>query len=273
MESLYGKDFSDMQNLLGLEDLKETIAELGDTSADTHLKLDLAGRDPDDGMNDVAYQKGCFLLNLMEQTVGRKKFDRFLTDHFKNHAFQTITTEQFIEEYKTMLIAGDTTAAAAIDIDRWVYGPGIPDNCPKIVSERFNAVEKQVNAWKNGTAASKLVTKNYSTYEWMRFLRSLPSSMTSQQMKDLDEAFHFSATGNSEILFCWLEHVISNEYKPNYPAVKNFLTSVGRRKFVKPLFSALVKTPEGKKFALDIYKEARPNYHPITQETIDEIVK
>ena len=56
-----------MQKILGQEDLMETITELGDTSKDTHLKLQLEGRDPDDGMNDVAYEKGCNLLLLIEE--------------------------------------------------------------------------------------------------------------------------------------------------------------------------------------------------------------
>ncbi len=272
MEALYGKDISDMQSLLGFEDLKETVAELGDTSADTHLKLKLDGRDPDDGMNDIAYEKGHFLLLLMEQTVGREKFDRFLSNHFRNHAFHTITTEQFIEEYKNDLIQNDSTLAAKIDIDKWIYGPGIPANCPQIHSALFEAVAKNVDAWKNGTPAKSLNTAKYTTNEWIRFLRYLPSTLTEKQMQELDDTFHFSKTGNSEILFCWLELVIANKYTPNYPALKEFLIQVGRRKFVKPLFAALVKTPEGKIFAKEIYSSARPNYHPITQATVDEIL-
>lgn len=272
MEALYGKDISDMQSLLGFEDLKETIADLGDTSADTHLKLNLEGRDPDDGMNDVAYEKGHFLLLLMEQTVGREKFDAFLNKHFRSHAFQTISTEQFIEEYNRDLIGNDTASAKKIDIDRWVYGPGIPYNCPKIHSVLFEEVAKQVEAWKKGASASSLQTKKYTTNEWIRFLRYLPSTLSENQMKELDETFHFSKTGNSEILFCWLELVIANKYTKNYPALKEFLIQVGRRKFVKPLYAALAKSPEGKIFAKEIYSTARPNYHPITQATIDELL-
>ncbi|MBK7849764.1 MAG: M1 family metallopeptidase [Bacteroidetes bacterium] len=272
MESLYGKDVSDMQSLLGFEDLKETIAEFGDTSADTHLKLNLEGRDPDDGMNDVAYEKGHFLLLLMEQTVGREKFDAFLNKHFSSHAFQTISTEQFIEEYNRDLIGNDTASAKKIDIDRWVYGPGIPNNCPKIHSVLFEEVSKQVDAWKKGASASSLQTKKYTTNEWIRFLRYLPSTLSENQMKELDETFHFSKTGNSEILFCWLELVIANKYTKNYPALKEFLFQVGRRKFVKPLYAALAKSPEGKILAKEIYSTARPNYHPITQATIDELL-
>ncbi|HNS11490.1 MAG TPA: M1 family metallopeptidase [Bacteroidia bacterium] len=273
MEALYGKDFADMQTLLGVEDLRETIAELGENSKDTHLKLDLAGRDPDDGMNDVAYEKGRLLIVLMEQTFGREKLDNFLRNHFKNHAFGTITTEQFIEEYNRDLVGNDTAKAKAVDIERWIYNAGIPENAPKISSVRFENVARQVEAWKSGTKASSLDTKQYTTNEWLRFLGLLPAKLSQEQMKDLDDAFHFSKTGNSEILFAWLEKVINNQYKENYPVLKTFLIEIGRRKFVKPLFAALVRTPEGKKFALEIYKESRPNYHYVTQTTIDGILE
>lgn len=272
MEALYGKDFADMHALLGLEDLQETIAELGDTSADTHLKLNLEGRDPDDGMTNVAYEKGHFLLLLIEQTIGREKFDAFLKKYFSDHAFQTITTEEFLKEYYENLIGSDSSLTEKIKIEDWIYKPGLPGNCPKIQSAKFEAVKNEVEEWKNGKTASALNTKNYSTNEWLRFLRLLPDQMTLEKMKELDATFHFSSTGNSEILFAWLEHVISNKYTEAYPALREFLTHVGRRKFVKPLFAAMVKTEDGKTMAKDIYKLSRANYHSITQQTIDEIL-
>ncbi len=272
MEALYGKDFADMQTLLGVEDLKETMAELGEKSDDTHLKLKLDGRDPDDGMNDIAYEKGRLLILLIEQTFGREKLDIFLRNHFKNHAFGTITTEQFIEEYKKDLVGTDSAKEKIIDIEQWIYAPGIPANAPQIRSVRFENVAKQVELWKSGTKASALQTKDYTTNEWLRFLGLLPEKLNHDQMRELDATFHFSETGNSEILFAWLERVVNNGYKENYPQVKKFLIDIGRRKFVKPLFSALVKTPEGKEFAKEIYKESRPNYHYVTQATIDGIL-
>jgi hypothetical protein len=47
---------------------------------------------------------------------------------------------------------------------------------------------------------------------------------------------------------------------------------VGRRKFLKPIYTELMKTPEGQRLARAIYAEARPGYHPIAQATIDGIV-
>jgi len=272
MEALYGKSFADMQALLGLEDLKETVAELGYSSEDTHLKLNLEGRNPDDGVTDVAYEKGHFLLLLIEQTVGREKFDAFLKNYFSKHKFQSITTEQFLAEYRSDLIQNDSDAAKKIDIEKWVYGPGIPDNCPKIISERFNAVDSTVEEYKKGKPAIQLNTKDYSSNEWQRFIRSLPEQLTVHQMKELDDAYHFTKSGNSEILSVWFEHVITSKYSPAYPALEDFLVNVGRRKFCKPLYSSLAKTPDGLEFAKRIYAKARPNYHSVTRGTIDELL-
>ena len=271
MESLYGKDFADMQSLLGLEDLKNTINELGETSADTHLKLNLEGRDPDDGVNDIAYEKGHFLLLLIEENVGREKFDQFLKNYFHKHAFGTITTEQFLEEYKNDLLNNNSELEKKININEWIYSPGLPKNCPTITSAKFDEVAKQVEQWRIKGNAQQLTTKGYSTYEWLRFIGLLPEKMTIFQMKDLDDAFHFTTSGNSEILFAWLEKSIENNYEAAYPALKEFLNQIGRRKFVKPLFMAMVKTEKGKEMARSIYATARPNYHSITQQTIDEI--
>jgi len=49
--------------------------------------------------------------------------------------------------------------------------------------------------------------------------------------------------------------------------------SVGRRKYLKPLYEVLVKTPDGRARAAAIYKKARPGYHPIAAATVDGIVK
>ena len=54
--------------------------------------------------------------------------------------------------------------------------------------------------------------------------------------------------------------------------MEEFLTTVGRRKFVKPLFEELVKTPAGLVRAGAIFEKAKPGYHPITATAVDEIL-
>ena len=79
-------------------------------------------------------------------------------------------------------------------------------------------------------------------------------------------------SGNSEILHQWLLMAIRNDYALAYPKLEEFLVSVGRRKFLKPLYSELVKTEAGRLRAMTIYRKARPGYHPIAVATLDEIL-
>ncbi|MEM7350532.1 MAG: M1 family aminopeptidase/hydrolase, partial [Acidobacteriota bacterium] len=71
MEELHGEAYATMLTALGQQDLEQQVARLADVQRDTHLFLDLAGRDPDDGMTDIAYEKGYFFLRMLEEAVGR----------------------------------------------------------------------------------------------------------------------------------------------------------------------------------------------------------
>lgn len=269
-EAMHDKDYVDMLWELGYQDMKAAVANLD--SKDTHLKLDLKGRDPDIGLTDIAYEKGAAFLQLIEQTVGREQMDQFLRAYFDNHAFKTINTEQFIIYLYDHLLKGNSSWQSKINIDAWVYGPGIPDNCPRPGKVRFQKAEAASAAFLKGAAAATLNTADWSTYEWMHFLRNLPKPMKQQQMADLDKVFHFSNTGNSEIAAIWYLQAIHADYTPAFPVLKEFLYVTGRQKFLEPLYEALIQTDKGRQMAKDIYKIARPNYHPLTQAMIDKIV-
>src|SRR6185295_15635767 len=71
---------------------------------DTKLELDLAGRDPDDGMNDIAYKKGALFLRLIEETVGRARWDEYLRSYFDRHAFQSMDTAACLADLRARLI-------------------------------------------------------------------------------------------------------------------------------------------------------------------------
>ena len=47
---------------------------------------------------------------------------------------------------------------------------------------------------------------------------------------------------------------------------------VGRRKFLKPLYAELAKTPAGKQRALALYHRARSRYHAVSTATLDELL-
>lgn len=273
MEAIAGRDYSEMLAQLAKQELVEELETLGAGSADTKLQLDLAGRDPDEGMTNIAYDKGYFFLRLVEETVGREKWDAFLKKYFDTFAFQNMTTARFVTYLRENLVQGDKALEDKLKIDEWIYSAGLPSNAPQVRPKEFERVEAQVKLWADGTPAKELNTENWTTHHWLHFLQKLPHDLKLEQMAELDAAFKFTGTGNAEILNAWLLRAIATQYKPAYPALEKSLTSMGRRKFLKPLYTELAKTPEGLELARRIYAKARPTYHPVAYTTIDELLK
>jgi leukotriene-A4 hydrolase len=271
IEAVYGKPRREMEATLGRRSLEEEM--LGLEERDEILHVDLKGRDPDEGFTGVPYEKGALFLRWLEESVGREKFDKFVRDYFDAHAFKSITTDTFVEHLNKNLLAKNPNVSRA-DVNEWIEKAGLPKNAPQPKSDAFAKVETQVNAWlKNDVTASGVNTKNWTTQEWLHFLTKLPANIGAERMSELDKTFNLTTRGNSEIAFQWLMMSIRNNYTPAFPRLEEFLTSIGRRKFVRPLFEELAKTPEGKTRAEAIYTKARPGYHPITQSSVDAILK
>lgn len=271
MEALYGESYVDMMVVLGRQDLQNTIEDLGADSPDTCLFLNLKDRDPDDGMNLIAYEKGFFMLKHVANTIGKENFDAFLKKYFATFGFKGMDTERFITYFNQEIVKGDTALEARLGIKDWIFKPNLPETCPAVHSARFDAVDEAVTAWGQGTFKIES-TKDWSTHEWLRFIRNLPQTMEQDEMEKLDATFRFTASQNCEIAAAWFVHVIRNRYEVGYDALHQFLCKVGRRKFLSPLYKELMKTEEGAEIAKDIYKEARPNYHSVAVSTYDEMV-
>jgi leukotriene-A4 hydrolase len=262
-EKLYGREYSEMLWLLGVREVNDELPTLA--AKDQHLYVDLTGRDPDLAPG-LVYEKGALFLRLLEETAGRERWDEFLRAYFDKFAFQPMTTPVFVNHLKSTL----PDVLQQVNIDEWIHGPGLPANAPKPQSAAFTRVEEQARAFAAGGSAAALPS-NWSSHERVHFIQSLPV-VSPDRLRELDRRFGFSSSGNSEVLSAWLERAIDAKYKDAWPAIERFLTVQGRRKFLKPLYEKLAKTPEDLAFAKAIYAKARPTYHPVSQVTIDEVL-
>ena len=266
MESLYGKAKAEMLATLARQDLNATLAEL--PAEDTHLKLALENRNPDDGMNDIAYNKGYFFLRTIEEKIGREKFDAFLKNYFQSHAFGVMTTEGFIDILTTELLTKEQ--ADAIGIDEWIYSAGLPANTAVVQSAELEKVDELRLKWEGDEIKnSDLPWNNWSYQERYRFLSNVNYNLSLTKIQSLDESFHISKIGNSEVLFAWLMLSIQTKNEAVFADLATFLEKVGRRKFVAPLYEAMENNGYHVT-ALSIYAHCRGNYHAVTQNTVDE---
>jgi leukotriene A-4 hydrolase/aminopeptidase len=272
VERLYGERAATQASLLGREDLAQTLTELTGPG-DSRLYIDLTGRDPDDGLTDIAYEKGCLFLTMLERAVGRAKFDPFLRAWFDEHAFQPVTTGQFRRFIVARLLNGDEPRAAALHIDDWISGEGLRADAPDFNAGVFEEQTARARAFSSAEPRTKPApAEKWNTAEWLHFLQALPATISAADLAGLDAAYGFTKSPNAEIAAQWLELAIRAKYEPAYPRLEQFLIGIGRRKFLTPLYTALAKTPEGLARAKAIYAKARPGYHPIAQGTIDKLL-
>jgi leukotriene-A4 hydrolase len=272
VEDIYGRDQADMEAVLGMGELREELRLLPEK--DQILHVDLNGRDPDDGMTQIPYEKGALFLRTMEQTFGRARFDAFLRAYFDEHVFQSITTADFVAVLRDRLLSQGPLSPQSIDLDAWLERPGLPAGFTEPASSRLAVIDQVAKSWLLGSVATgKIGAGEWSTQEWLRFLLGLPEKVSAEKMTELDQTFGLTARVNSEIAHQWLLMSIRNDYKPADARLESYLISIGRRKLVLPLYRALLATPEGRERAHAIYSKARQSYHPITADSIDRLMK
>ncbi|MCE3263398.1 MAG: aminopeptidase [Pseudoduganella sp.] len=272
LESLYGKEVAELN--LQVEQA-EAIASLKDIAP---AKQALLTKDPDtnpDTYTDegLAYPKGAWLLHTLEQRAGRELFDPFLRGWFDQHAFQSVTTEEFLDYLRKNLLAKKPDIMADAELDEWLYGSAIPASAQRVNSPRLAALDAKREAWLKGElAAGALEPQGWIALEWMHFLNGIDSKANAAQMKELDEAFKLRSTRNNEIGFRFFLASVHAGYDVREP-LNAFLMSVGRQKFVVPLYKALLANPNEAAWARSVYAKARPRYHPETQGSVDKLLK
>ena len=269
MEHVYGVERAKMEIALAMRGLAAELRRL--PKPDQILHVDLAGRNPDDGMTAVPYDKGAAFLRRLEEVIGRAEFDAFLRSWFDAHAFQSVTTADFEQWLNQELLDQQPDVAAQIDLDTWIHAGGLPADAPTPRAAAFEAVDSvrnQVAAEKSAAALAN--SDDWNTQQWLRFLDGLPADAS--LLAALDEARDFTNSGNSEILAAWLAIAIAADYQPAMPRLQQFLLEVGRRKFLVPLYKALLAAPDGRARAMAIYRQARPRYHSVSTGTLDKLL-
>lgn len=267
VEAVYGKAQADEEFIIASDDLRREMKET--PPAAQRLVPDV--EDADDAGSDFAYVKGAWLLRTLEARFGRDVFDAYLRGYFDHFAFQSITTEQMLDWLKPNLLDKYPGKMSLDEVKRWIYEPGVPDDAPVPTSPRLAAIASARAEWLEGRrAAADLGAKDWNTHEWMYFLDGLPGKLTHEQLAALDAAWHLDGSPNAEIARRWYLAAIAADYRPARAEMAKYMTRIGRRYLVVPLYEALAKTPDGKAFARRVYAKAKAGYHPMTQASIEK---
>jgi aminopeptidase N len=271
-EVVYGEKRAGQEYALSFAAVEDMVEVLGADSPLTAMRTP-AGSSPFDTETAAIYDKGTVFLKTVESIVGRDKFDPWLTQWFNSHAFQPATSEMFLADLRQNLIKGDAVLEEQLMLDDWVYGTSLPANALRPDEAAFADVDRAVSSYAASDALPFEAWGGWSTAERMRFLQEVPQQRNATQLAALDRALGLSTTGNNEIKFLWLELALRNRYQPAVQAAEMFLGTVGRNKFVSPLYQALHDQGEwGAAIAGPLYQRTRAGYHSMTRGNVDKVL-
>jgi aminopeptidase N len=271
-EAIFGVKEAKMQDVLSRKSLYDNMEDYGPSNPETQLKVNVDGKNADDSLSDIPYEKGYAFLQTVENVVGREQFDAFITEYFNSHAFQSITTEDFLKYFNEKLIKSDKTLADKIKAEEWIYKPGIPSNITQAISEDFNAIDQIQKTWRQ-SGIKGLSQKIKSTNEKQHFIDYLPKDISEKEMAAIDAEFNFTRGGNFVVKRQWFVIAIRQQYKPAYAAIEQFMIATSRTGSLQTLYKEMIKTPEGKIWAKRIFEKAKSGYHLTTVQDLQRILK
>lgn len=269
LEAIHGAEAAALAWAIGQRGMEEAFQRFGYDSPLTRLRTDLKGVDPDDAYSLIPYEKGARFVVLLERQVGRDRFDAFIRRYIAKFHFTSITTEEFLEFLEAELPG----VAAKVDARTWLYEPGLPENAPAFRSAKLEELLKLAQGWAEGDKPSPATVASWKPQERLIYLQQLPREIDAAGLEWLDRTFHLAQQGNYEILVEWLALACGNDYEPAFAKVREVLTTVGRMKYLRPLYGALGKHPRTRTLAREIFAAARDKYHALSRRVIEGVME
>ncbi len=269
LEALHGEEPMVLAWAIGEKALEESVTRFGPGSPLTRLRTELAGTDPDDAFSSIPYEKGSRFVALLEQAVGRPRFDGFMRDYIERFRFTSITTEEFLAFLEQKLPG----AAQAVNAHAWLYEPGVPASAPVFRSERKDALVALATGFERGKRPSPPEIAGWSPAEMLVYLQNLPRHLEPAGCAWLDATLRLTNRGNYEILVEWLTIAAASDYEPVFPRLREVLTTVGRMKYLRPLYGALGASTRTRTLAREIFAAAAPRYHQLSRRVASSVIE
>lgn len=261
-EALEGPEMAVLSAALGRRELDASLKRFESMPGMTRLRTHLDGVDPDECYSLVPYEKGYFFIAALEAAAGRPAFERWLKTWLDRHRFGAVTTEDFEAHFEAALPG----VLAQVNAREWLDGEGIPASAVPPRSPKLDAIEALA------TAAQAPETVDWNATEWGLYLETLSRPAPHELLKTLDERFTLTASGNYDVLVAWLTLALQSGYRAVLPRVEETLGAVGRMKYLRPLYTALLADPSTKEIATRAFTQHRASYHPIAQQMVQGLL-
>ncbi|KAF1982649.1 leukotriene A-4 hydrolase [Aulographum hederae CBS 113979] len=277
---IHGEPHRDFSAIIGWKALKDSIDRYGEDHDFTKLVVDLKGKDPDDAFSSIPYEKGFVFLYYLEKLVGIEKWDKFIPHYFNEFKFKSVDSYEF----KSTLLnffASDPAASKKLtdlDWDKWFYAPGYPPK-PDFDQSMVKACYALADEWKtrtDGHDSSSFKPKSSDIADWSAnqsvvFLETIQSWASPPKAEDVElmgETYGYANSANVELVSRYFSIGLGARCKAVYKPTAELLGTVGRMKFVRPLYRMLEMCDRA--LAVSTFERNREFYHPICRAMVEK---
>jgi hypothetical protein len=268
-EILEGKDVTDLNAVYDEKRTYEIMQRVGVESPTTCLKVSTEEKDGDSFTSILAYTKGCFFLKECEFAVGRERFDPFIQKYMKSYQFQSLSTEEFLDFLKAEL----PEVFEKVDVQTWIYKPGMPEAWHTPHSHLYDEVEKVLSDYEEGKLPTRDQVKDWHRYQMLSFLQELPNSIPVEDCSYLEDVLDLKKRNDDYFYTYFYATCIASGYKEMLPRVEEFIERIGRMLYIIPVMRALVETDWARDQARPLFERVREKHHPVTVRAMEGLLK
>jgi hypothetical protein len=267
-EIFEGTESKDLHLAFNEKELIAIMERVGMDSVLTCLKLP-DEKDVDSFATSIPYYKGCFFLQECDYAVGRARFDEFIQTYMASFPFESLTTEAFLDFLKREL----PDVFEKVDVHKWIYEPGLPDDRHKPASRLFEEVQKALQDYEKGIKPAREQIQNWHRYQILSFLQGLPRKISAEDCQYFDEILELDKR-NDVAFFCFFYVVcIMSGYEPILPRVEQFVGKIGRMLYVLPIVRAMIEADWSREKVRPLIERVRDRHHQITVHAMEGLLK
>jgi leukotriene-A4 hydrolase len=268
-EILEGRDVTDLTAVYDEKRTLEIMSRAGMDAPETYLKYPGEGKDADAFTSIIAYTKGCFFLKECEYAVGREHFDEFIQKYMKTFQFQSLTTEQFLDFLKAEL----PQVFEKVDVETWVYKPGMPEAWHRPQSQLYDEVEQALADFKQGKLPTRDQVRDWHRYQILSFLQGLPEKLPVEDCKTLEDVLELEKRNDDYFLSYFYAICILSGYQEIMPRVEQFVEKIGRMLYLLPIVRAMAQAEWARDRVRPLFESVRQQQHPVTAGAVEEFLK
>jgi leukotriene-A4 hydrolase len=234
----------------------------------TCLWFPMQGLHPDEIFSSIPYHKGNAFLMYLEETVGREVFDTFIKKYIDTFRFRSITTAAFVEFLQAEL----PTAASKVDLQKWLYRPGFPEDAPSLKSRIYDDVSAKAEAFAKGERLQRDEIKDWKPDQVQLFLQLLPERIPVDDCSYLEQLFELHKKTAAATLSAFYSLAVRSGYPNVLPEIEHFVANIGRHFLVAPVLRAMTQSEWARNKARPIFERYRSRHHPITVNYLDKLL-